>query len=307
MKYNLQKPVTIFAIAGLSFVMGSFVTAKLATTPITVAVIKEAEKIIGMDFSDAQADSMVSNLNQYATSYQNLHKLNMPNSVVPALNFNPIPVNFTYPDTKNGLKLGKITKVTLPANRDDLAFYTIRQLAELIRTRQISSVELTRFFIDRLKKYNGKLFNVITFTEEHALKKAAEADAEIKEGNYRGVLHGIPFGVKDLLSQKDYKTTFGAPPYKDQQLNIDATVITRLEYAGAILIAKTSLGELAQGDVWFGGKTRNPWDITRGSSGSSAGSASAVSAGCLPFAIGSETLGSIVSPSNECGDSGLRP
>jgi len=307
MKYNNRKYAAIFAISGLSFVLGSFVTARLQTAPVTVDIIKQAEKIIGMDFTGPQADSMVSNLNQFNTSYENLRKLDLPNSVVPALNFNPIPAGFTFPDGKNGFKLAKNEKVTLPANRDDLAFYSIRQLAGLIRTKQISSVELTQFFIARLKKYNGKLLNVITFTEEHALKKAAEADAEIKDGHYRGILHGIPFGVKDLLAQKDYKTTFGAPPYKDQQLAIDATVVTRLEDAGAILVAKTSLGELAQGDVWFGGKTKNPWDITRGSSGSSAGSSSAVSAGCLPFAIGSETLGSIVSPSNECGVTGLRP
>ncbi|MDB5008260.1 MAG: Amidase [Mucilaginibacter sp.] len=307
MKKNRQKAIAIFSICALSFVLGSFVTAKLETTHVTISIVKEAEKIIGLDFSDAQADSMLNNLDKFNTSYAELRKLAMPNSVVPALNFNPVPVGFTNPDAKNGFIVAKAEKVTLPANRDDLAFYTIRQLAELIRTKQITSVELTHFFIDRLKKYNGKLLNVITFTEEHALTKAAEADAEIKAGHYRGVLHGIPFGVKDLLAQKDYKTTFGAPPYKDQQLNIDATVVSRLEDAGAILIAKTSLGELAQGDVWFGGKTKNPWDITRGSSGSSAGSSSAVSAGCLPFAIGSETLGSIVSPSTECGVTGLRP
>jgi Asp-tRNA(Asn)/Glu-tRNA(Gln) amidotransferase A subunit family amidase len=231
----------------------------------------------------------------------------MANSVVPALNFNPVPVGFVSPDTKNGFKLDKMTSTKMPADKNDLAFYTIRQLAELVKSKQISSVELTRFFIDRLKKYNPQLLFAVTITEEHALKKAAEADAEIKAGKYRGVLHGIPFGVKDLLAQKDYKTTFGSVVYKDQQLNIDATVVSKLEAAGGILVAKTTLGELAMGDVWFGGKTKNPWDITRGSSGSSAGSASAVSAGCLPYAIGSETLGSIVSPSTECGDTGLRP
>ncbi|MDF2431955.1 MAG: hypothetical protein JWP44_1586 [Mucilaginibacter sp.] len=307
MKKNRQKTITVFTICALSFILGSFVTAKLETAPATIGIVKEAEKIIGLDFSDAQADSMLNNLDKFNASYVELRKLAIPNNVVPALNFNPVPVGFTNPDAKNGFIVAKIEKVSLPANRDDLAFYTVRQLAELLRTKQITSVELTHFFIDRLKKYNGKLLNVITFTEEHALTKAAEADAEIKAGHYRGMLHGIPFGAKDLLAQKDYKTTFGAPPYKDQQLNIDATVISRLENAGAILIAKTSLGELAQGDVWFGGKTKNPWDITRGSSGSSAGSASAVSAGCLPFAIGSETLGSIVSPSTECGTTGLRP
>lgn len=307
MKNGLPRLGLLAAIGGAGMLFGSFVTAGLNNAPVTVDIIKQAEKIIGFEFSDAQADSMQVNLNQFEASYNTLRKLNLPNSVVPALNFNPVPVGFTDPDKSNGFRLSELPNIKLPQNRDDLAFYTVRQLAQLIKTKQITSVELTHFFIARLKKYNGKLLNVITFTEDHALKMAAKADAEIKAGHYKGLLHGIPFGVKDLLAQKDYKTTFGAPPFQNQQLDMDATVVTKLENAGAILIAKTSLGELAQGDVWFGGKTKNPWDITRGSSGSSAGSASAVSAGCLPFAIGSETLGSIVSPSNECGDTGLRP
>jgi Asp-tRNA(Asn)/Glu-tRNA(Gln) amidotransferase A subunit family amidase len=291
----------------LSFVLGAFVWPRIESSPITVAVVAEAQKIIGMEFTQAQRDSMLNSLNSQASQYQELRKLNMPNSVVPALNFNPTPIGFTPQDKTNGFKLSKIDQVKLPADRDELAFYTIRQLSELIRTKQITSVELTQFFIDRLKKYNPKLLFVVNLTQEHALKQAAQADAEIKAGRYRGVLHGIPFGVKDLLSSAGSKTTFGAAPYREQELHIDATVVKRLEDAGGILIAKLTLGELAMGDNWFGGITKNPWDITRGSSGSSAGPASSVSAGCLPFAIGSETLGSIVSPSTECGDTGLRP
>ncbi|WP_158825625.1 amidase [Mucilaginibacter lacusdianchii] len=307
MKISTIKFLSLTALCGFSFISGAFVIKKLEQEPITVGIIQQAEKLIGFDFSAAQADSMQSSLTRFNQSYQALRKLNMPNSVVPALNFNPVPIGFVNPNAKSDFKLSKINKVKLPANKNDLAFYTIRELAELVRTKQISSVELTQFFIERLKKYQPKLLFAVTIMEDRALKKAAEADAEIKSGHYRGVLHGIPFGVKDLLAQKDYKTTFGAVPYKDQQLNVDATVVTKLENAGGILIVKTTLGELAQGDVWFGGKTKNPWDISRGSSGSSAGSASAVSAGCLPYAIGSETLGSIVSPSTECGDTGLRP
>jgi Asp-tRNA(Asn)/Glu-tRNA(Gln) amidotransferase A subunit family amidase len=307
MKIITRKYITIFTISSLAFVFGAFVTKTLERPQITVSVVKEAEKLVDFDFTPAQADSMLVNLNQWAASYDTLRKLKMPNSVVPALNFNPVPVGFTPQDKTNGFVLGKIAPVKLPANKDDLAFYTIRQLAELIRTKQITSVELTKFFIERLKKYDGKLLFMVTLTEDLALKQAAKADAEIQSGHYKGVLHGIPYGVKDLLAQKDYKTTFGAVPYKDQTLDVDATVVTKLEDAGAVLCAKLTLGELAQGDVWFGGKTKNPWDITRGSSGSSAGPASTVSAGCLPFAIGSETLGSIVSPSTECGDTGLRP
>ncbi|MCC8426555.1 amidase [Mucilaginibacter sp. UR6-11] len=291
----------------LSFVLGAFVWHKIEAGQITLGVVGEAQKIIGIEFTTSQRDSMLGMLDNQARMYQDLRKLKMPNSVVPALNFNPIPIGFIAQDKTNAFKLSKIPSVKMPANRNELAFYTIRQLSELIRTKQISSVELTHFFIDRLKKYNGQLLYVVNFTEEHALKHAAIADAEIKAGKYRGVLHGIPFGVKDLLSSADSKTTFGAAPYKDQQLNIDATIVKRLEDAGAVLVAKLTLGELAMGDTWFGGMTRNPWDITRGSSGSSAGPASTVSAGCLPFAIGSETLGSIVSPSTECGDTGLRP
>jgi Asp-tRNA(Asn)/Glu-tRNA(Gln) amidotransferase A subunit family amidase len=302
-----QKYFSLFAICSFSFVLGAFAWNKVELSPITLDIVKEAQKIIGLEFTTAQADSMLNTLDYQARSYQELRKLNMPNSVVPSLNFNPVPVGFTAPDKSNGFTLSKTAKIKLPANKDDLAFYTVTQLAELIRTKQISSVELTKFYIERLKKYNGKLLFVVNFTEEHALAQAAKADEEIKAGKYRGVLHGIPFGVKDLLSSADSKTTFGAAPYKEQKLNIDATVVRKLEDAGGILIAKLTLGELAMGDTWFGGMTRNPWDLTRGSSGSSAGPASAVSAGCLPFAIGSETLGSIVSPSTECGDTGLRP
>jgi Asp-tRNA(Asn)/Glu-tRNA(Gln) amidotransferase A subunit family amidase len=177
----------------------------------------------------------------------------------------------------------------------------------LIKTKQITSTQLTKFFIERLKKYGPKLYNVITLTEERALTEAKRADEEIAKGKYRGMLHGIPFGVKDLLSTKKYKTTWGATPYKDQIIDEDATVIKKLNEAGAVLTAKFTMGALAWGDVWFGGMTRNPWDTTRGSSGSSAGSASAVSAGLIPFAIGTETWGSIVSPSTVCGVTGLRP
>jgi Asp-tRNA(Asn)/Glu-tRNA(Gln) amidotransferase A subunit family amidase len=307
MKNNTRKYITIFTISGLSFVLGAFVTRSLEREPITVPMVMEAQKLNNFDFTPAQADSMLMSLNNYNKAYQELRDLKMPNSVVPALNFNPIPQGFVPQDKTSGFVLAKAATVKLPADKNELAFYTVRQLAELLRTKQITSVELTKFFIARLKKYDPKLLFVVTYTEDYALKQAAKADAEIQSGHYRGILHGIPYGAKDLLAQKDYKTTFGAVPFKDQQLNVDATVVTKLEAAGAVLVAKLTLGELAQGDVWFGGKTKNPWDIRLGSSGSSAGPASAVGAGCLPFAIGSETQGSIVSPSTQCGTTGLRP
>jgi Asp-tRNA(Asn)/Glu-tRNA(Gln) amidotransferase A subunit family amidase len=250
---------------------------------------------------------MVDGLNENLESYIKNRELSLMNEIPPAISFNPLPVGFSISQKQNKLIFSKYNSIKLPSNMDALAFYSIGELAQLIKDRKISSVELTRFFIDRLKKYSPDLFNVITITEERAYAEAKKADLEIRSGKYRGMLHGIPYGVKDLLSTKNYKTTWGASPFKDQLIDEDAEVIKKLSNSGAVLIAKFSMGELAWGDVWFGGRTRNPWDTTKGSSGSSAGSASAVSAGLVPFAIGTETWGSIVSPSTVCGVTGLRP
>lgn len=269
--------------------------------------IENSEKIIGLEFTDAERDSMQTSLGDQLTNYENIRKVNLANSIPPAIQFNPIPVGFELPKGQNQVIFSDYAYTKLPSDINELAFYTIGELAELIRTKQITSVELTNFFLDRLKKYDPILHCVITLTEERALKQAKLMDEEIVAGKYRGILHGIPFGVKDLLSTKDYKTTWGSFPFKDQFIDEDATVIKKLEGAGAILCAKLTMGELAWGDVWFGGMTRSPWDTTKGSSGSSAGSASSVSAGLLPFAIGTETWGSIVSPSTVCGTTGLRP
>jgi len=307
MKLNTRRNSIIVLLCVLSFTLGGFITKKAEEEKITIALVKQAQKIIGLDFTDAEADSMLENLEGQKKSFAALRKLNIPNSIPPALNFNPLPVAYQYPDKANYFKISSGAGTKLPSDMEKLAFYKITELAELIRTKQISSVELTRYFIGRIKKYDPALLYAITITEERAMKQARKADAEIASGKYRGLLQGIPFGAKDLLAAKDYKTTWGSVAYKDQRVDLDATVISRLENAGAVLIAKMTLGELAMGDVWFGGKTKNPWDLKRGSSGSSAGSASAVAAGCLPFAIGSETLGSIVSPSTECGTTGLRP
>lgn len=307
MKLPAHRNSIIALLCVLSFTLGGFIVNKAEEEKITIALVKQAQKIIGLDFTDAEADSMLKDLEDQRKNFAALRKLNIPNSVSPVLNFNPVPVSYQFPDKANYFKVSAIQGLKLPADREKLAFFSVTELAELIRTRQISVVELTRFFIGRIKKYDPALSNTVTITEERAMIQARKADSEIASGKYRGLLHGIPFGAKDLLATKDYKTTWGAVPYKDQQIDTDATVISRLENAGAVLIVKTTLGALAMGDVWFGGKTKNPWDLKRGSSGSSAGSASAVAAGCLPFAIGSETLGSIVSPSTECGTTGLRP
>jgi Asp-tRNA(Asn)/Glu-tRNA(Gln) amidotransferase A subunit family amidase len=236
-----------------------------------------------------------------------MRKIDITNSVVPALQFNPIPVGFKFVTGKSTIELSTPQLVNLPKNKNELAFYTVRDLGELIRTRKISSLELTQFFIERLKQFDQDLHCVISLTEKEAMADAKRADEEIAGGTYRGPLHGIPYGAKDLLAVRGYKTTWGAEPYKDQVIDEDATVITRLREAGAVLVTKLSLGALAWGDVWFGEKTRNPWNLEQGSSGSSAGSASATAAGLVPFAIGSETWGSIVSPSTRCGTTGLRP
>lgn len=303
---NIRNSI-IYLSCALSFFLGGFITRQMEEDKITISVIKEAQKIIGIGFTNAEADSMIQTLETRRKNYAELRKLNMPNSVVPSMNFNPLPVGYRFPDKISAFKIPAAPKAKLSASRDELAFKSVSELAALVRTKQITSVELTGFFIERLRKYNPVLQHTIVITEARALAQAKKADEEISSGHYRGVLHGIPFGAKDLLATKDYKTTWGSVPYKDQVIDTDATVITRLEAAGAVLVAKLTLGELAMGDVWFGGKTKNPWDVKRGSSGSSAGSASAVAAGCLPFAIGSETYGSIVSPSDECGTTGLRP
>jgi Asp-tRNA(Asn)/Glu-tRNA(Gln) amidotransferase A subunit family amidase len=294
----------LIALIG-GFALGAFTYA--VSEKITREDVQQAARIIDLEFTEAEIDSMLYDLDDRRTHYNAIRKLELPNSVAPALVFNPLPPGFKVDNQQKPLKFSKMPKVKLPSDRDELAYFSIQELASLIKSKQISSVELTRFFLERLKKYNEKLHFVVTFTEELAMEQARRADGEIKAGKYRGLLHGIPYGAKDLFSVKGYKTTWGAMPYKDQVIEEDAWVIRKMEAAGAVLIAKTTLGALASGDVWFGGRTRNPWNPEQGSSGSSAGSASAVAAGCLPFALGTETLGSIVSPSTVCGTTGLRP
>ncbi|MFC6224544.1 amidase [Hymenobacter artigasi] len=307
----MKKLLPSLLLGGACFIAGAFVARPTAPDEITVPILRAAQQVFGLNFNDAQLDSTRRNLTGYRDSYEALRKIPLPNSVAPSVVFDPRPLRMRQAQlsatNSNAGKLPESAKVKLPANRDALAFYTVRQLGELLRTRQVTSEELTTFFLARLKKYDPRLHCVITLTEDLALQQAQQADQEIKAGKYRGPLHGIPFGVKDLFSAKGYKTTWGSVPYKEQTLDEDAAVVERLRAAGAVLCAKLTLGELAQGDVWFGEKTRTPWDVTKGSSGSSAGSASAVAAGLLPFAMGTETLGSIISPSTACGVTGLRP
>lgn len=298
-----RRPVILFLLAFLS----GAATVQLLDQEITSDDVRSGAKIMGLEFTDAEIDSLLPALTNFREDYTSLRKIDLPNSASPSLYFNPLPPDFRAPTEQQPIEFSDPGAVKLPDDRQQLAFYTVRELAALLKSRQITSTELTGFFIDRLKKHDPLLHCVITVTEQKAMEQAARADAEIAAGNYRGLLHGIPYGAKDLLAAEGYKTTWGAMPYKDQQLEYDATVIQKLEEAGAVLTAKLTMGALAMGDVWYGERTRNPWDPESGSSGSSAGSASAVAAGLLPFAIGTETLGSIVSPSTVCGTTGLRP
>ncbi|MCG3120677.1 MAG: Glutamyl-tRNA(Gln) amidotransferase subunit A [bacterium] len=304
---RLQNNKLVLVIAGLlCSMLGAFSQAQ-EKNPVTREMVAATENLIGLSFTDAKRDSMLGDLKENLDNFQKLRSITLANSVPPALAFNPIPVGMKF-EAKRLLPVWSApAKVTVPANIEALAFATLGDLAALIRTRKITSTQLTKMYLDRLKKYGPKLECVVTLTEELALKQAQRADEEIAAGKYRGPLHGIPYGAKDLLAAKGYKTTWGSVPYKDQMIDADATVIQRLEAAGAVLVAKLTLGELAWGDVWFGGKTRNPWNLEQGSSGSSAGSASATAAGLVAFAIGTETWGSIVSPSTRCGVTGLRP
>jgi Asp-tRNA(Asn)/Glu-tRNA(Gln) amidotransferase A subunit family amidase len=284
-------------------------TCMIATAQRTDSVknLKVFADYLGFDFSDAERDSMIESLKDYKGVYEDMHKLKINNSANFPFAFEPAAAGTVIPFPSNKMAWKIPNNISLPANKNDLAFYPVLKLASLIKNKKISSVELTQFFLERLKKYDDTLHCVISFTEEKALAQARMADEEIKKGKYRGPLHGIPYGIKDLFAVKGTKTTWGSTPYKDQSIDEDAFVYKKLEEAGAVLCAKLSLGALAYDDVWFGAMTRNPWDMTTGSSGSSAGSASATSAGLLPFTIGTETWGSIISPSHTCGVTGLRP
>ncbi len=269
--------------------------------------VKSSEKLIGIDFSKKDIDTLYPYLERNLSGFDSLRKYPLENDVFPAVRFDPIPFGFTMPEQLDGTDWNIPDHVEIPENFDDLAFFTIPQLASLIKNQKITSTALTQFFLDRLKKHQPTLLCSISITDSLALAQAKHADEEISQGKYRGILHGIPYGTKDLMAVPGYTTTWGAAPYKDQVIDQTATVIQKLEDAGAVLVAKLVSGSLARGDVWFGGKTKNPWDLKQGATGSSAGSGSATSAGLVPFALGTETLGSITSPSTRNGVTGLRP
>src|SRR5437762_8376218 len=299
-----------FAGVGLSSTLFPGVLwAKLATgAEITVDTIASAEEVAGIHFDPAERELMLDGLKQQEQRIEALHKVSLANSVSPAIVFDPLPPGKQVKiEPRRPMVRSKIARRPAATELGELAFLPVTELSELVRRRRVTSVQLTQMYLARLRKYDPVLRCVISLTEDRAFKQAHAADAEIRRGHHRGPLHGIPWGAKDLLAVRGYKTTWGAGPFRDQVIDTDATVVQRLDEAGAVLVAKLTLGELAQGDIWFGATTKNPWKVDQGSSGSSAGPASATAAGLVGFSVGSETLASISSPSTRCGTTGLRP
>ncbi len=274
---------------------------------VTTEMVADAERIAGLDFTEEEREMMLQGLSGHLEAYAELREVEVPNEVPPALSFDPLLPEFEPPATERPFRPSLVRDVRRPAVLEEAAFWPVTHLSELVRTRQVTSVELTEMYLGRLERFGPLLEAVVTLTPERALEKARRADEELDSGQWRGPLHGIPWGAKDLLAVRGYPTTWGARPFEDQEIDVDATVVERLDEAGAVLVAKLTLGALAMGDRWFGGMTRNPWNLEQGSSGSSAGSAAATVAGLVGFAVGSETLGSIVSPSTRTGATGLRP
>jgi Asp-tRNA(Asn)/Glu-tRNA(Gln) amidotransferase A subunit family amidase len=274
---------------------------------ITKETLAAAEKVAGLEFSEAEREMMLDGVEELTKKYAALRAVKLDNSVAPALHFRARLPEMPAKTRRRRAGGQRAARVERPANVEDLAFAPVTTLARLIRAGKVRSQELTELYLARLKRYNPVLNCVVTLTEQRALAQAARADRELAAGRYRGPLHGIPWGAKDLIAVKGYPTTWGAPPYRDQLIDEDATVVQRLDAAGAVLVAKLTLGSLATGDIWFGGQTCSPWNPSDGSSGSSAGPASAVAAGLVGFAVGSETRGSILSPCTRCGATGLRP
>jgi Asp-tRNA(Asn)/Glu-tRNA(Gln) amidotransferase A subunit family amidase len=308
---TLFKALAALGVGGAVFQRAAAAQAEKAVT-VTADMVKQAEWIAGLELTDDERKAVAAQLNGALREARSLRAQPITNDVPPALTFFPAPWQpASAPGPRGAVEPTVKDAPKKPDNGDDLAFLPVSALAALIRTKQVSSVELTKLYLERLKKYDPALRCVVTLTEDLALKQAAEADKEIAAGRYRGPLHGVPWGAKDLIAFPGYRTTWGGGPYKEQKFDTKATVARRLEEAGAVLVAKLSLGALAWGDVWFDGgerkMTRNPWAPKSGSSGSSAGSACAAVAGLVGFAVGSETLGSIVSPCTVCGASGLRP
>lgn len=274
---------------------------------LTAAMVRDAAAVAGLTYSDAELQGMLGSLNRILARAANLHLTPPENDAPSPIPFNPrvpgipvsVPARVHRPSTP--------ARQTRPATLDDVAFRSILQLSDLLHQRAVSSMELTELYLARLERFNTSLNCVVTLTRERALAEARAADRELSAGHSRGLLHGIPYGVKDIIAARGAPTTWGAKPFETRVIDEDAAVVTRLAEAGAVLVAKLSTGEFAFGDQWFRGRTNNPWNLAEGSSGSSAGSGAATAAGLVGFAIGSDTGGSILSPAVRCGVVGLRP
>jgi len=266
-----------------------------------------AEKLAGVGYTGAERSQMLGSLEDQLETLRAIRTLRQPNTLAPALVFDPRLKGKTYRIEGALAQPQPSPAPPFPSAKEDIAFAPLAHLSHWIQAGKISSAELTALYLERIAAYAPKLECFITITGELALRQAAAADAKLAKGEHLGPLHGVPYALKDLIDTKGIKTTWGALPFKDRVPDTDAWVVARLREAGAVLLGKTSCGAIAYGDVWYGGRTRNPWNAAEGSSGSSAGSASATAAGLCGFSIGTETLGSIISPSNRCGTAGLRP
>ena len=294
---------------GSALMPGALAAVAQDAVEITVEMLEAAQRIAGLRFTPDELQAIAGRLNGSggtASAYETLRAANLGNTTQPALVFNPVPPGMTLPTDRRPMRRQEVT-LSMPATDAELAFLPLSHLARLVETRQVKPSELTELYLARLRQHNPTLHCVVSFTDELARRQARQADEEIAAGTYRGPLHGIPWGAKDLLAVRGTKTTWGASPYRDRTIDTDATVYSRLTDAGAILIAKLSMGALASGDRWFGGRTRNPWNTEQGSSGSSAGPGSSTAAGLVGFSIGTETRGSIMSPATQNGVTGLRP
>src|SRR3954470_9609258 len=303
--------LTYFASVGLSStLLPGVLWARVQqekTDRITSAMLKDALAIAGLEFTDEQRQQILAGVNQNLTRFADLRQITIDPNLAPPLYFSPLVPGTRLDRATRPFRPSTPPSLRRPGNLEDVAFWPLAHLAQLLKTRQVTSVELTRMYLDRLSRFNATLNFVVTYTDELAMRQAQQADREIAAGKHRGPLHGMPWGCKDIIAVPGFPTQWGSGAFKGQVIDTEATVVRLLREAGAVMLAKLTTGELASGDQWFGGRTNSPWDPTEGSSGSSAGPASATAAGCVAFGIGTETSGSILSPSTICGVTGLRP
>lgn len=301
--------VALFATSAASAALFDALSAQMqpGTKTVTTDMVREAARLAGLSWTDEECQEVTDSLSSLARGAEKIDKDSLTNDSPLPIHFDPRPVGVQVRLPRAAFKPAPSPRVTRPANLEETAFWPIAQLAQLVRTRQATATELTRMYLSRLERHNPQLNCVVSLTRERALDDAAAADREMAAGRYRGPLHGLPYGAKDIIAATGAPTTWGAPPLEQQTFDEDATVVRKLRDAGAILIAKLSTGEMAFGDQWARGRTNSPWNLEEGSSGSSAGSGAATAAGLVAFAIGSDTGGSILSPAQRCGIVGLRP